>query len=44
MKRKKTVMGVYAAPARPTFAAALMVAIILSLPFAALAVIEFTIF
>ncbi len=44
MRADKTVMGVYAPPARPTRRAALILACILSLPFAALAAIELAFF
>jgi hypothetical protein len=44
MKAEKTVMGVHAPPGRPTIRAALTIACILSLPFAALAAVELAFF
>lgn len=44
MRSKKTVMGVHAPPARPTGRAALLLACILSLPFAVLAAVELLLF
>jgi hypothetical protein len=44
MKADRTVMGIYAPPARPTARAALLLACLLSLPFAVLSLIEFLVF
>lgn len=40
MKRKQPVLGVHAAPPRPTARAAFLLAVVLSLPFVLLAAIE----
>ncbi len=44
MKHDQSVMGVHAPPARPTLRAALLLACLLSLPFAALAAMEIVLF
>ena len=44
MKDDKTIMGIHAPPPRPTAGAALLLACVLSLPFALLSVAEFLLF